>query len=154
MMGSAILDWPEHTQTSPTRISFSLIWLIPLTSMIYGPPAFRGFSRTDHSLSSPVMALTFSPSNCTVIFSPGAAQPQIFMGTPLCNTMPSLTRRGSLTCPATACQPNKMQPVNRRTIIFLYNIHQIDIKTSECKKDRTGKQIRPAPDLNKTATLL
>src|SRR5258708_16463762 len=113
MMGSAILDWPEHTQTSPTRISFSLIWLIPLTSMIYGPPAFRGFSRTDHSLSSPVMALTFSPSNCTVIFSPGAAQPQIFMGPPLCNTMPSLTRRGSLALTATFFPPHQIEAVHR-----------------------------------------
>src|SRR5690606_24820851 len=84
--------------TSPTRISLSVILLLPSISILYGPPALLGDKIIFHTPSFAVVVLYFLLLNLTVTFSLGVAQPQIFIGSSLCKTIPLLTISGNFTC--------------------------------------------------------
>src|SRR6478752_5577976 len=90
-----MFDWPVHNQTSPIRISCSIILFLPDTSMVYGPPAFIGANWSFHLPSLPVVVLYVLLLNLTLIFSPPDAHPHTFIFASRCNTMLSLIMRGS-----------------------------------------------------------
>ena len=68
----------------------------------------------DLPLESPI-AWIFFPLKVTFIFSPGFAQPQIFTGMSRCNTIPLLTKEGSLTS-------EKAAKLSRRKKIFFIEV--------------------------------
>ena len=107
-----ILDCPAHSQTSPKRTSFRDFSLIVIS---YGPPAgVAGNVQAQFPLEFPI-AWIFFPLKVTFIFSPGFAQPQIFTGMSRCNTIPLLTKEGSLTS-------EKAAKLSRRKKIFFIEV--------------------------------
>src|SRR5258706_1430334 len=90
----SMFDWPEQTQTSPTKTFFNVIVFFPATTISNGPPAFNGLSVTDHLPPASAVGLTGCFLNVTVTFSPGAAVPQIGTFVSRCKTMFSLMTHG------------------------------------------------------------
>src|SRR5271163_1187504 len=86
---NSMLDWPEATQTSPTRMSSSVVgvaeadWIF----MSKGPPALPGFR---YKLQRPRLLDCVerdSPRKVTETFSPGEAKPQTWTGRSRWTTM-------------------------------------------------------------------
>ena len=78
LTGSAMLDWPEQTHTSPIRMSLTAISPVePLTVNDCGVLEAGCFSRlTDHLPSASAFAEAESLPRETATTSPGDAQPQ------------------------------------------------------------------------------
>ncbi len=73
-----MFDYPEPTQTSPTRRPSTLILLSPEIVITNGPPGCRLFDRSTHCSSLSAAAPYSLPSrNLTAICSPGAPLPLI-----------------------------------------------------------------------------
>ena len=92
-----MFDCPDPTQTSPTKISFTVIEFFPAIVISAGPPGFNFASFTIHLPSAPAVADFVCPSNFTVTFSPGSAVPQTGTTIPFCNTAWSLNSEEGLT---------------------------------------------------------
>ena len=98
LIDHSMLDWPEQTQTSPTRTSLYSILFLPLMVIGSGPPAAPESSLTIHSPLSPPASVTASwPRKVTVTASPGSALPQMETSDFCWSTMPSLHRAWGLT---------------------------------------------------------
>ena len=93
-----MFDWPEPTQTSPTRTSFNSILFLPLTVRVWGlPSAFLAGSVTFQLPLPSALVLTLLSPNWTTTSSLGSAHPQIGSGLSRCRTMWSPTTLGSRT---------------------------------------------------------
>ncbi len=74
----AMFDWPLASHTSPTRMSVSLIVLLPARVMVCGVlDVLSGLSLTFHAPVLSAVVLTVWPAKVRVIFSLAAALPQI-----------------------------------------------------------------------------
>src|SRR5690606_2475391 len=85
----SMLDCPEHSHTSPTMTSSSVIVLYPLIVMVYGPPADGVVSITFHSaFGFPLVVIVF-PSQLVVMVtsSVALAHPQKGTSAFCCSTM-------------------------------------------------------------------
>ena len=71
-----MLDCPEQIQTSPIRMSVTVISLLPLTVISNGPPASIGSSLAIHFPAASATAFAFCFPSSTKTFSPGSAVPQ------------------------------------------------------------------------------
>ena len=96
-----MFDWPEQTQTSPTRTSTTSTLFFPSIVMANGPPASSFASRTSHLPSGPASAATSCPWNLTVTFSPGSAEPQTGTDRPRWSTAPGENSGAGVTSAAT-----------------------------------------------------
>src|SRR5258706_15711020 len=83
-----------------------MILLLPLISIVNGPPAFMGGNTISHLPFARAFVLYVLPLNRILTFSFFTAQPQIFILESLCNTMLSLTSRGSFTSATDARDKN------------------------------------------------
>jgi hypothetical protein len=92
-----MFDWPEQTQTSPTRTFLKVSVLRPATVNSNGPPALCGPTKTSQRPRASAVALALSPRNETVTRSPGSAQPQTRALRPCCKTMLSPMTDGTRT---------------------------------------------------------
>src|SRR5438105_2578466 len=101
-----MLDWPEPSQTSPTRTSWIVRELIVMSS---GPAATSGRSQAVHLPFSAAFAETVWPWKLTLTLSPGSAVPQTRTGMPCWRTMWSEIRAGSLTAACRAAAVAKRQ---------------------------------------------
>src|SRR5215510_11453666 len=115
-----MFDCPEQIHTSPTRMLLIIMWLLASMLMVYGPPAFIGGNSTAQVPSAIVVVLNDLPLNLICNFSPGEAQPHIFILLSLCKIMLSLIRRGSLTCESDGCAVSTHRL--RRVTIFSFEI--------------------------------
>ncbi len=87
-----MLDWPEHSQTSPTSTSFT-VWLAPplaWADSTKGPPAAVAGRAADQWPEASAVAVADAPPSDTVTVSPGEAWPQTGMGWSRCRTARSL----------------------------------------------------------------
>ena len=85
---SSMLDWPEHSNTSPTRMSDS-VWAAPdaaRASSVNGPPAPIAGSSADQRPEASARALACSPLIETLTVSPAAALPHTAIGRSRCRT--------------------------------------------------------------------
>src|SRR5258706_8120567 len=87
-MPNSMLDWPDATQTSPTKTSVNVRVLFPTTVRV--PASLlgsTGFKSSRHVPSAAAVVVCFWLLKVTVIFSPGDAQPQTGSFDFSCKTM-------------------------------------------------------------------
>lgn len=96
MRGHSMLDCPEQSQTSPMRMSETVISSAPFTIKVSGvAQASIAGSCSDQRPSSAVMVVAEKPLRETAIFSEGSADPHISMGCCLWKMAPSEKMGGS-----------------------------------------------------------
>ena len=107
----SMFDWPEQTQTSPTRMLFKATLLLPVTVILNGPPAFGvGISIFQLPiLSAFVDCFALGQEASTFICSPGSAQPQIGTVDFCCKTMLFEITAGNLTSASDVMLVNSME---------------------------------------------
>ena len=86
-MAYCILDWPEHSHTSPSSTLLTVTVFLPFRVSVNGPPAGRGARLTRQCPSVPATVETDCVPSVTVTFSDGSAVPQTGTWTPRCKTM-------------------------------------------------------------------
>ena len=87
-MGFSMFDWPEPSQTSPTRMLVNTFVSPDSMTRDRGrEEAFNLPSFTSHRPSAAARVDLLWPANVTVTLAPGAAQPQTGTGICRCNTM-------------------------------------------------------------------
>ena len=104
-MDISMFDWPEQSQTSPTRMSLTTTAgpFAPRTVISRAaPPALSGSKTTRHLPSAPATALRSWPLKATVTGSAFPAQPQTATGLSCWTTMWSPMTAGSRTWAARA----------------------------------------------------
>ena len=116
---NSMLDCPEQSQTSPTRISFNRI---SFTVISKGPPAFMGGSSTSHLPSSPATVLNFFFLKTTVTFSPLSAFPHILTGRSRCNTIPSDRMAGNFTFASVHAENAQRTDITKANLYFIFLI--------------------------------
>src|SRR6185295_17963198 len=95
--GHSMFDWPEHTQTSPTRTFLNDRALLPVMFKVKGPPDLSGPIIVCQCPPSSVTTDALFPAISTVTRSLGFAQPQIRTFLPCCKTMLSPMSDGTRT---------------------------------------------------------
>ena len=83
-----MLDWPEHSHTSPTRMSES-VWAAPdeaRATSVNGPPAPIAGSSADQRPEASARALACRPPIETLTVSPAVALPHTAIGRSRCST--------------------------------------------------------------------
>ncbi len=111
-----MLDWPEASQTSPTRMSLTTSAgpEAPLTVISRGaPPALTGSKTTRHLPAASATAFFSWPLKRTVTGSALFAQPQTATGLSCWTTMWSPMTAGSLTAAARAAGSPTMKSAAR-----------------------------------------
>src|SRR4028118_15225 len=77
----SILDWPEASQTSPTRMPVRVRVFLPLITMLAGVAlAGRAGRFTRHLPAASAVVSAVLPEKETETFSPASAMPQTGMG--------------------------------------------------------------------------
>jgi len=121
-----MFDWPEHSQTSPTRMLFTVTVLVPAMVIVCGPPAVMAGSCTLHFPLSQAVAVTLVSPSVTVTFVPGSSQPQIGTASPRCRTMLSPMTDGSLTAAGAAdthaTTANRTSQPTLRTLMTFFSL--------------------------------
>src|SRR5438105_9720818 len=91
-----MLDWPEQSQTSPTRTLVKIIVVPDSTTSDWGSeeaPSFLSFTVQWPWVFARVDLVC--PANLTTTFAPGALQPQMGTACSRCNTILSPKMAGS-----------------------------------------------------------
>ena len=119
-----MLDWPEQSQTSPTRMSVSWMVSCPaLTVIVSGPlPLSRGGRVRRQRPSAFARVRAECGPTSTVTVRPGAAQPQIGRGWSRWRTMWSVKMLAirNVGCSSAAYRRwPAVPPSNRATIIIV-----------------------------------
>src|SRR5665213_2843734 len=114
-----MLDWPEPSQTSPMRTSFTVIEFFPERVISKGPPGLRWERRTTHLPSAPATADFVCFLKVTVTFSPGSAVPHTGTDMPLWRTMWSLNSEEGFTS-ASVVAANDSMAQQERTWRYLF----------------------------------
>ena len=112
-----MLDCPEQSQTSPTRIFFNRI---SFTIISKGPPAFMGGSSTSHFPSSPATVLNFFFLKTTVTLSPLSAFPHILTDRSRCNTIPSDRMAGNFTFASVHTENAQKADITKANLYFMF----------------------------------
>src|SRR6476469_9642507 len=122
MSGHSMFDWPEHIQTSPTRIFLNERVLLPVMLSVKGPPALSGPIIVCQCPLLSVRADALLPAISTDTCSFGLAQPQIRIFLPCCNTMLSPMSDGTRT--SAEAVANRVKVINvairRASSCFLF----------------------------------
>src|SRR5262245_42681496 len=101
-----MFDWPEQTQTSPTRMLSISILFLPLIFILSGSDvvAKPGNLHSQRPRGSAV-AVAFLPASSTVTSSPGEAVPQTGSSRSCCSTILLAKTDAGLTSARDACAP-------------------------------------------------
>src|SRR3569833_357526 len=86
--GRTMFDWPEHSHTSPTRMSFDVATApdSARTLSVCGPPAAIAGNVASHRPFESARALAETPAMEAVTVSPGVLHPHTRTGVSRCNT--------------------------------------------------------------------
>jgi hypothetical protein len=90
-----MLDWPEQSQTSPTRMLLIVsVVPSPVIVIVNGPPAACGLRCAIHLPSWPAVAVAVAvcPSSVTETVAPAVAMPQTGIAMSRCRTALSVKR--------------------------------------------------------------
>jgi hypothetical protein len=116
-----MLDWPLHTQTSPTWTPVKLTLAPPEVTVIVLGTALADMlaKSTCHlpSLAATTDLLWFW--NCTVTVAPGSAAPNTGTAIPCCNTMSDLKIGDTVKAAYAEVEPNALKNSEDRTTTFL-----------------------------------
>ncbi len=109
-----MLDWPEQSHTSPTKMFLASMVELPLKVMLVGLAlAGTGSSVIVHLPSFPALAVLVCPAKATVTSVPGVSQPQSGFAFCCWSTMLSPMMAGSLSS-ATAAEARARRAVRGR----------------------------------------
>ena len=93
----SMLDCPEQTQRSPTRMFLRVMLLRPLTVSLRFSPSLSGGSDSDHWPRASALVDAFWPASEALTSSPASAQPHTRTGWSRCTIMLSEKVLGSWT---------------------------------------------------------
>src|SRR4051794_31050712 len=116
----SMLDWPEPSQTSPTRTSSSSMVLLPLMVIFCALALASSLGRvTFHLPSSPALAVASLPPKLTVTDSPLSAVPQTTIGLSRWTTMWLAKTDGTVTSADAEDASSATTPQASRTERFM-----------------------------------
>src|SRR6185369_2338674 len=112
-----MFDWPEQTQTSPTRTFLMVKVLLPVIVRSNGPPGFNGPIFVAQLPVLSVNVFAFLPAISIETSSPGSPWPQTRTCCPLCSTMLSPITDGTVILANASCWRRTV----RKTVIRTNN---------------------------------